>query len=126
VRRYVGLRKRELGLKGREVFVPQSYNWGQEAQIDWFKAVAKLGGERCKLQFFAQIATAAAAHGRRIAARSAVQLTGSKPRDKSPPLGGPAILQAVPFGACHCTASRIPRLTIGDPQTATANGNPGG
>jgi len=53
VRRYVALRKREPGLKGREVFVPQSYNWGQEAQVDWFEAAAKLGGERCKLQFFA-------------------------------------------------------------------------
>src|SRR5712692_4690886 len=53
VRRYVGLRKRELGLSGREVFVPQSYGWGQEAQVDWFEAAAKLGGERCKLQFFA-------------------------------------------------------------------------
>ena len=53
VRRYVGIRRRELGLKGREVFVPQSYSWGQEAQVDWFEAVAKLGGERCKLQFFA-------------------------------------------------------------------------
>src|SRR5712692_4489627 len=46
VRRYVGQRKRELGLNGREVFVPQSYHWGQEAQGDWFEAVAKLGGER--------------------------------------------------------------------------------
>ena len=53
VRRYVGLRKRELGLKGREVFVPQSYGWGQEGQVDWFEAVAILGGERLKLQFFA-------------------------------------------------------------------------
>src|SRR5580693_278125 len=53
VRRYVGIRRRELGLKGRDVFVPQSYSWGQEAQVDWFEAVAKLGGERCKLQFFA-------------------------------------------------------------------------
>src|SRR5712671_5573867 len=53
VRRYVGQRKRELGLNGREVFVPQSYHWGQEAQVDWFEAVAKLGGERRKLQFFA-------------------------------------------------------------------------
>src|SRR6266849_6308443 len=53
VRRYVGLRKRELGLNGREVFVPQSYHWGQEAQLDWFEEVAKLGGERRKLQFFA-------------------------------------------------------------------------
>jgi transposase len=53
VRRYVGQRKRELGLKGREVFVPQSYQWGQEAQVDWFEATAKLGGESTKLQFFA-------------------------------------------------------------------------
>jgi transposase len=53
VRRYVGIRRRELGLKGLEVFVPQSYSQGQEAQVDWFEAVAKLGGERCKLQFFA-------------------------------------------------------------------------
>jgi len=53
VRRYVGQRKRELGLKGREVFVPQSYSWGQEAQVDWFEATAKLGGETSKLQFFA-------------------------------------------------------------------------
>src|SRR6478672_9258338 len=35
VRRYVALRKRECGLNGREVFVPQSYEPGQEAQIDW-------------------------------------------------------------------------------------------
>jgi transposase len=53
VRRFVAGRKRELGLKGREVFVPQSYALGQEAQVDWFEASAKLGGERCVLQFFA-------------------------------------------------------------------------
>ena len=28
-------------------------SWGQEGQVDWFEAVAKLDGERCKLQFFA-------------------------------------------------------------------------
>jgi transposase len=53
VRRYVALRKREMGLKGAEVFVPQSYSWGQEAQVDWFEAAANLGGERRQLQFFA-------------------------------------------------------------------------
>jgi transposase len=53
VRRYVAARKRELGLSGREVFVPQSYGLGQEAQVDWFEATAKLGGEHCVLQFFA-------------------------------------------------------------------------
>ena len=40
VRRFVAGRKRELGLKGREVFVPQSYALGQEAQVDWFEASA--------------------------------------------------------------------------------------
>ena len=53
VRRYVQWRKQELGLSGRDVFVPQSYNWGQEGQVDWFEATAKLGGESCKLHFFA-------------------------------------------------------------------------
>ena len=33
--------------------MPQSYGLGQEAQVDWFEASAKLGGERCVLQFFA-------------------------------------------------------------------------
>lgn len=53
VRRYVAGRKRELGLKGRDVYVPQTYQAGQEAQVDWFEATAKLGGESCVLQFFA-------------------------------------------------------------------------
>ena len=53
VRRYVQRRKQELGLSSREVFVPQSYAWGQEGQVDWFEATAKLNGEVCKLQVFA-------------------------------------------------------------------------
>ena len=53
VRRYVQRRKQELGLSGRVVCVPQSYELGGEAQVDWFEAVVKLGGEACKLQFFA-------------------------------------------------------------------------
>jgi len=52
VRRYVAARKRELGLGGREVFIPQSYAPGQEAQVDWFEATVKLGGEPVVLQFF--------------------------------------------------------------------------
>jgi hypothetical protein len=53
VRRYVAQRKRELGLNGREVFVPQSYEQGQEGQVDWFEAVVKLDGDLRTLQFFA-------------------------------------------------------------------------
>jgi hypothetical protein len=33
--------------------VPQSYELGQEAQVDWFEGMAKLGSEVVKLQFFA-------------------------------------------------------------------------
>lgn len=53
VRRYVRQRKFELGLAKHELFVPQSYEWGQEAQVDWFEAWAKLNGERVKVQVFA-------------------------------------------------------------------------
>jgi len=53
VRRYVHLRKQELGLGARQICVPQSYALGQEGQVDWFETVAKLDGEACKLQVFA-------------------------------------------------------------------------
>ena len=52
MRRYLGQRKREMGFIRQETFVPQSYAWGQEAQIDWYEAVAELDGERQKLQVF--------------------------------------------------------------------------
>ena len=45
VRRYVGRRKRELGLKHAEVFIPQSYAWGDEAQVDWYESHARIGGQ---------------------------------------------------------------------------------
>ena len=50
VRRYVGRRKRELGLKHAEVFIPQSYAWGGEAQVDWYESHARIGGELTKVQ----------------------------------------------------------------------------
>jgi transposase len=53
VRRYVAQRKRELGLNARELFVPQSYEQGQEGQVDWFEAAVQLDGELRTLQFFA-------------------------------------------------------------------------
>ena len=37
VRRYVRLRKAAMGLLGHEIFVPQSYELGGEAQIDWYE-----------------------------------------------------------------------------------------
>ena len=52
VRRYVREKKRELGLSGGETFVPQSYHWGGEGQVDWYEAWAELGGERQRVYIF--------------------------------------------------------------------------
>jgi hypothetical protein len=64
VRQYVERRKHALGLAEHETFVPQSYGWGVEAQVDWYEAYADLGGERIKLQVFAMrsMASGAAFH----------------------------------------------------------------
>jgi hypothetical protein len=64
VRQYVHDRKIELGLVVHETFVPQSYAWGVEAQVDWYEASADLAGERTKLQVFSMrsMASGAAFH----------------------------------------------------------------
>jgi transposase len=64
VRQYVERRKRELGLALHETFVPQSYDWGVEAQIDWYESYADIDGERTKLYVFSMrsMASGAAFH----------------------------------------------------------------
>ncbi len=52
VRHYVCRRKHELGLAERETFVPQTYDWGVEAQVDWYEAFAEVMGERQKIYVF--------------------------------------------------------------------------
>jgi len=52
VRRHVQYRKEELGMAVRETFVPQIYDWGQEAQVDWYEAFAEVMGERTKVYVF--------------------------------------------------------------------------
>ena len=52
VRKYVRRRKAELGWEVRETCVPQSHDWGVEAQADWYEAWAELSGEWVKLQVF--------------------------------------------------------------------------
>jgi transposase len=52
IRRYVRQRKAALGLLTPETFVPQSYDWGDEAQVDWYEAYADLDGERQRCQVF--------------------------------------------------------------------------
>ncbi len=64
VRKHVRERKRQMGLERRETFVPQSYSWAQEAQVDWYEAWVDLGDERTKVQVFAMrsMASGAAFH----------------------------------------------------------------
>ena len=52
VRKYVRERKLEMGLIGREIFIPQSYRFGEEAQVDWYEAYADLDEERQKHYIF--------------------------------------------------------------------------
>lgn len=52
VRAYVRQRKAALLLSGREVYVPQEYEWGHEGQADWYEAWVVLDGVRVKVQVF--------------------------------------------------------------------------
>ncbi|MHB8527878.1 MAG: IS21 family transposase [Candidatus Acidiferrales bacterium] len=52
VRRYVQRRKQELGLAIRETFVPQSYDWGGEGQVDWYEAAVDFDDGRQTAHFF--------------------------------------------------------------------------
>jgi len=52
VRRYVQRRKEELGLAARETFVPQSYDWGGEGQVDWYEAAVDFDEGRQTAHFF--------------------------------------------------------------------------
>ena len=52
VRRYVREKKAALGLLGRETFVPQSYAWGEEGQVDWYEGWAEYDGEPRKTYLF--------------------------------------------------------------------------
>lgn len=52
VRAYVRERKWVLGLAGSEICIPQCYELGQEAQVDWYEAHIVLDGEQTKVQVF--------------------------------------------------------------------------
>jgi transposase len=64
IRRYVRARKRELGWSALATCVPQAYDPGQEAQVDWYEAWAELSGEQVRLQVFSMrsMASGAAFH----------------------------------------------------------------
>ena len=83
MRNHVRERKRQLGLMRRETFVPQSYSWAQEAQVDWYEAWVDLGDERTRVQVFAMRSMASGAafhrltcmrHSRRFSKRTSTPL----------------------------------------------------
>lgn len=51
VRRFVGRRRRELGLK-RQAFVPQTREPGREAEVDWYEVDVDFPGERRRVFVF--------------------------------------------------------------------------
>jgi len=62
VRQYVRKRKQQLGQLSQEVFIPQSYAWGQEGQVDWYEAFAEIEGEKTKVYVFCLRSMASAGH----------------------------------------------------------------
>jgi transposase len=64
VREFVRQRKAAMGLLGHEVFVPQSYQFGGEAQVDWYEIWAEFDGEPRKVYVFCMrsMASGAAFH----------------------------------------------------------------
>lgn len=61
IRQYVEEIRRQLGLAKREVFIPQHYEYGAEAQVDWYEATVCIGGVNEVLQFFCLRAAASGA-----------------------------------------------------------------
>jgi len=51
VRKYVGRRKREMGLSG-EAYVPLTHEPGQEAEVDWYEAEVDFPWGRQRVYFF--------------------------------------------------------------------------
>jgi transposase len=64
VREYVRQRKQAMGLLGHEVFVAQSYQFGDEAQVDWYEIFAEIDGQQRKIYVFCMrsMASGAAFH----------------------------------------------------------------
>jgi transposase len=64
VREYVRQRKQTMGLLGHEVFVAQSYQFGGEAQVDWYEIFVEIDGQLRKVYIFCMrsMASGAAFH----------------------------------------------------------------
>lgn len=73
VRQYVQERREHLALTAREVFVPQAYAPGVEAQVDWYEATVEVAGERRVVQVFCMRAMASGAAYHRAYPRATQQ-----------------------------------------------------
>lgn len=40
------------GWRNGELFIPQSYRWGQEGQVGWYEAPVEMDGEQVKANIF--------------------------------------------------------------------------
>jgi transposase len=52
VRRYVCWKKQAMGVAGKEIFIAQTYSFGDEAQVDWYEAYANFAGDEQKVYVF--------------------------------------------------------------------------
>jgi transposase len=64
VREYVCERRQAMGLLKRQVFIAQSYHFGDEAQVDWYEIQAEFDGQPRKVYIFCMrsMASGAAFH----------------------------------------------------------------
>jgi transposase len=64
VRRYVCWKKRQMGAAAKDIYIAQSYAFGEEAQVDWYEAYANLSGDEQKVNVFCMrsMASGAAFH----------------------------------------------------------------
>lgn len=52
VRRYVSWKKQVMNAAAKEVYIAQSYRFGEEAQVDWYEAYADFAGDEQKVYVF--------------------------------------------------------------------------
>lgn len=52
VRRYVCWKKQAMGVEAKEVYIAQTYAFGEEAQVDWYEAYANFAGDQQKVYVF--------------------------------------------------------------------------
>ena len=52
VRRYVCWKKQEMGATSKEIYIAQTYAFGEEAQVDWYQARVNFAGDEQQVYIF--------------------------------------------------------------------------